>query len=1008
VDSSTFGDIRARNIGPAATSGRITSVDASVNDPRLVYVGTAGGGVFKSRNGGATFTPVFDDHVMSIGAVAIDQSKPDTVWVGTGESWVRNSVGVGRGVFKSTDAGQAWRSMGLEDTERIAAVLVHPKQPDTVYVCAVGHLWNANDERGVFKTSDGGKTWTKALFVNADTGCADLALDPQEPDTLYAAMWQVRRLPYFFTSGGPGSGLFKSTDGGKTWNRLTRGLPEGDLGRIGLAVAPSRPATVYALVESKSTALYRSDDSGESWRKPMDGEAPFFVRARPFYFSNIEVDPTDHQRVYVPSLLLTVTGNGGRSFETLGLLGTGVHPDHHALWINPKDPQHLVLGTDGGVYVSRDRGATFTMSAGLSVGQFYHVSVDQQRPYRVYGGLQDNGSWSAPSRALGSPGIRNRDWINVGIGDGFNVFADPRDPTIIFSEYQGGQIRRFNLRTRELKDIRPRPGPGDPEYRFNWNAAFVPSPNDPAVLYLGGQSVFRSRDRGDTWERVSEDLTTNDPSRLKQRQSGGVTPDNTTAENYCTIVTLAESAVEPGVLWVGTDDGNVQVSRDAGRTWANVVKNVPGLPANTWVSSVEAGRHKPGVAFATFDGHRTGDMKTYVFTTDDYGRTWRAISSGIEGFAHVIRQDLAKPNLLFAGTEFGLFISIDGGAGWARMTSLPKVAVHDMVIHPREHDLVIATHGRGVQIVDDITPLRALDPGVLEKHVAVLPSRAAAQSVTAMLQDFPGDDEYTGPNPPDGAYVTYYLKTRQIFGTLKVEVLDSSGKVVQSLPAGSRQGINRIFWNMRLPAPKSASAPGLGARALAGPMVPEGRYTVRVTRGEEVSTGALDLIADPLGNHPPAAREQRQTLLMQLYDMQGELAYIGDAIAAARNDLRSRAAALKKKPGDASAAAAGAESLANDLDALHRTIVDRSGIITAADPQLRERAIELYGSVMSYGGAPTGSQVQYAGVLAGQLTEKRGAFDGWIGALDRVNARIQAAGEPPVRVLTRAEYDQKK
>lgn len=1008
ANSTVFSDLRPRSIGPATTSGRITAIDGSADNPRLLYVGTAGGGVWKSVNGGTTFTPVFDEYVLSIGAIAIDQAKPDTVWVGTGETWVRNSVGVGRGVYKSTDAGQSWKSMGLDDTERIAKVIVHPKQSDTVYVCALGHLWNANDERGVFKTTDGGKTWSKTLFVNADTGCADLAVDPQEPETLYAAMWQVRRLPHFFTSGGPGSGLFKSSDGGKTWSKSTRGLPEGDLGRIGIAVAPSRPGTVYALVESKETGVYRSDDGGESWRKPMVGASPFVVRARPFYFSNIEVDPADHQRLYVPSLYLSVSTNGARSFDTLGLAG-GVHPDHHALWIDPKDPQHLVLATDGGVYISRDRGTSFTFASAMSVGQFYHVTVDQQRPYRVYGGLQDNGSWSGPSRALGATTIRNRNWMNVGVGDGFNVFADPRDPSTVFSEYQGGQIRRFNLRTGEMKDIRPHEKTGETEYRFNWNSAFAPSPNDSGAIYLGAQFLFRSKDRGDTWERISGDLTTNDPAKLKQKQSGGLTPDNTTAENYCTIITVAESPVEPGVIWAGTDDGNVQLTRDAGRTWTNLVKNVPGLPANTWVSAIEAGRHARGTAFATFDGHRGGDMKTYIFMTEDYGRTWRPISQGVDGFAHVIRQDLVRPDLLFAGTEFGLFVSIDRGASWARMTGLPKVAVHDIAIHPRDRDLVIATHGRGMQIVDDITPLRSLTPATLDKNVAVLPSRPAAQSVSAVLQDFPGDADFSAPNPPDGAFVSYYLKSRHIFGALKVEILDASGKVVQTLPPGSHQGINRVFWSMRLPAPKSAAAPGLGARALLGPMVAEGTYTVRVTRGDEVATGTIELLPDPLGNHPPAARRQRQKLLLQLYDMQGELAYVADAVADVRDALRSRVTALQKKTGDAPASAAkSAEALAGELDALHGTLVDHTGVITAADPQLRERVIDLYGSIMSYGGAPTGSQVEYTAVLAGEMSAKRNTFERLKTRLDPVNAALKGAGEEPVRIPAREEIDKVK
>ena len=462
VDSTTFGDLRPRALGPATTSGRISSIDVVNDNPRIVYAGTAGGGVWKSTNGGGSFSAIFDEHIMSIGAVAVDQSKPDTVWVGTGESWPRNSVSVGRGMFKSTDAGRSWTAVGLEKTERIARLAIHPKQSDTVFACALGHLWNANEDRGVFRTTDGGKTWQKVHYVDADTGCGDLAIDPQEPEVIYAAMYQVRRRPDFFVSGGPGSGLYKSKDGGKTWRKVTAGLPTGDLGRIGLAVAASRPGTVYAIVEAKETALYRSDDAGESWKTTTEGEAFFGVRARPFYFANVKVDPTDHTRVYNFSLFLTVSSNAGRSFELSGSNPFGgMHPDHHAMWINPRDPYHMLMGTDGGVYVSRDRGTTWSFSASLPVAQFYHVTVDGQRPYRVYGGLQDNGSWSAPSQRPG--GIRNRDWTNVGFGDGFNVFPDPRDTSIVFSEFQGAQIRRLNTRTGEMKDIRPRAAAGEPK-----------------------------------------------------------------------------------------------------------------------------------------------------------------------------------------------------------------------------------------------------------------------------------------------------------------------------------------------------------------------------------------------------------------------------------------------------------------------------------------------------------------------------------------------------------------
>ena len=994
LDSGSFGDLRARAIGPAVMSGRIAALDVVNDNPRIMYVGSAGGGLWKSTNGGGTFQPVFDDHVMSIGAVTIDQSKPDTVWVGTGEAWTRNSVSVGKGVYKSADAGRTWTPMGLADSERVAGIVIHPRQADTVFACALGHLWNGNDERGVFKTTDGGKTWKKVLFVDADTGCADIEVDPQEPSTMYAAMWQVRREPYFFTSGGQGSGLYKSTDGGERWTKISRGLPDAPLGRIAIAVAPSRPGTLYAIVEAADTKLYRSDDLGESWRPTAEGRAPITVRGRPFYFANLRVDPADHTRVYNPGLLLGMSSNAGRSFELLGATGA-VHPDTHALWINPKDPFNLVLGTDGGVYLSRDRGTSWAMVGTLPVSQAYHVAFDSARPYNIYGGLQDNGSWYGPSRVLAGSAVRNRHWVNVGVGDGFNVFPDARDASIVYTEYQGAQVRRFHQATGEIKDIRPFPPAAEPPYRFNWNAAFTRSAADPSSLLLGAQYVFRSRDRGDSWERISPDLTTNDPAKQRQRESGGLSKDNTGAENHCTVVALAESAIEPGVIWAGTDDGNVQVTRDHGRTWSNVVSNVPGLPKHTWVSSIEPGRHRRGTAFATFDGHRTGDMKSYLYVTEDYGRSWRALAgNGVDGYLHVVRQDLVNPALLFAGSEFGLFVTVDGGGRWARVTgNLPAVGVHDLAIHPRDHDLIVATHGRGFQIIDDLTPLRHLTTEVLGRPVAVLPARPATQSIAPVLQDFPGDAEFAGPNPPDGAVITYYLQERHIFGKLTLEVLDAAGKVVKSLPAGARQGINRVAWNMRLDPPKSAAAPGLGARALAGPMVPEGRYTVRVTKGEEVATGTIELTADPLARHTPDDRARRQTLVMRLYAMQADLAYFGDATAALRDGLRNRAKSAEKT------LAADLEALASGLDRLNESLVDRTGGFAVGDPKLREKVIDLYGSVMSYGGGPTASQTAYGATLDALLKNAAQEFATLTGPrLSALNDRLKASGAQPVPV----------
>ncbi|HYN20404.1 MAG TPA: glycosyl hydrolase, partial [Thermoanaerobaculia bacterium] len=587
----------------------------------------------------------------------------------------------------------------------------------------------------------------------------------------YAGMWQFRRGASYFSSGGPGSGLYKSTDGGETWKKVEAGLPKSDKGRIAVRIAPSRPATVYALVESKNTALYRSDDTGESWKEM---NSSFNIQVRPFYFSHLTIDPNDHNTIYKPGLTLTVSTDGGKTFtQPFGQGGGSMHGDLHDLWINPRDSQDLVVGTDGGIYISSDKGAHWRHVKSLPVSQFYRVSADMDWPYNVYGGLQDNGSWSARSR--GPAGVQNRDWRSIGFGDGFYAFRDPTDPDVVYVEYQGGKISRGRLSTGESRDIQPLPLAGDPEYRFNWNTPIHLSPNEPGTIYIGSQFLFRSRDKGESWEKISPDLTTNDPKRQQQLQSGGITVDNSSAENHTTIYSIAESPKNRDVIWVGTDDGYVQVTRDGGKSWTNVTKNLPGVPANTWVSHVEPGRSDEAAAFVTLDGHTTGDMKTYVFETTDFGQTWKPLmTDSLAGYAHVVRQDLENPDLLFLGTELGLYISVDGGASWARYAggNFPKVAVRDMVIHPRDSDLILATHGRGVYILDDITPLRSLKREVLEQEVAFLPSRPSPMVIPSAVQEFPGDEEYVGRSPEEAAFVTYYLKKRHIVGDLKVEVYD--------------------------------------------------------------------------------------------------------------------------------------------------------------------------------------------------------------------------------------------
>nr|MDP9122304.1 glycosyl hydrolase [Acidobacteriota bacterium] len=836
----------ARAIGPAVTSGRISAIEAVADSPLTIYVGSAGGGVWKSDDGGLTWKPVFDEHTQSIGAIAVDPRSPKNVWVGTGESWTRNSVSVGDGVYKSADGGDSWERVGLEKTERIARIAVHPGDGSTVWVCATGHLWDGNEERGVYKTTDGGKSWKRVLFVDRDTGCSDLAVDPQDPSILYAGMWQFRRFPWAFRSGGPGSGLYKSTDGGTTWKRLSNGLPAGEKGRIAVAVAPSRPNVVYALVEARPTALYRSDDTGASW---TEVNSSFNIQVRPFYFARLVVDPADFNYVYKPGFSLSASSDGGKSFSSpFSSFSSSVHSDHHALWINPKDPQQLLLGTDGGIYMSADRGRGWRHLRSLPVAQLYQVSYDMRWPYNVYGGLQDNGSWMGPSRGMGG-GVQVDDWRNIGSGDGFYAFSDPADPDYVYSEYQEGSVSRLRLSTGEAREVRPLPQAGDPEYRFSWNTPIHPSPNHPGTLYMGAQFLFRSRDHGDSWEKISPDLTTNDPHKQEQRKSGGLSIDNSSAENYTTIYTIGESPRNGDVIWVGTDDGNVQLTRDGGHTWANLARNLPGLPPGAIVSRIEAGHHDEATAYATFDNHETGDMKTYVYKTADFGRSWKPLGSDLlAGYAHVIREDLENPDLLFLGTEQGLFVSIDGGGRWARFTGkLPPVAVRDLAIHPREADLIVATHGRGVYILDDITPLRKLTSAVLGSDVAFLPSRPAVMVLPAVVQSFPGDDEFVGQNPPEAASITYYLRKRNVLGDLKVEVYDAKGALISTLAGGKRRGLNRVAWPMRLRAPRipAANSLVLNAYAFLGPRVLPGTYTVKLSKGGETYTSQVVLVPDP-------------------------------------------------------------------------------------------------------------------------------------------------------------------
>lgn len=1005
VDSATFGAIEARPIGPAVTSGRIATIDGVASDPKIIYAGAAGGGVWKSLNGGTTFRPVFDKYTQSIGAIAIDQAHPDTVWVGTGEPWMRNSVSVGTGIYKTTDAGDNWKFMGLPDSEHIGKIVVDPKNSDTVYAAVLGHLWNSSEDRGVYKTSDGGKTWQKILYVNPDTGCSDIAVDPQEPQVVYASMWQYRRYPWSFKSGGPGSGLYRSTDGGKNWEKAKAGLPEGELGRIALAISPARANTVYAVVEAKKPALYRSDDLGRTWTQVS---AASELGARPFYFSVLVADPKDYKRIYKPGFALSMSKDGGKTFGMLGAgQNGGVHSDLHALWIDPVQPSTLYLGSDGGIYKSLDYGTTWSFLRNLPVGQFYHVTYDMERPYNVYGGLQDNGSWAAPSQGRGA--IENRDWLNVGMGDGFNVFADPTQKDIVYSEYQNGKLLRYHRSTGEMKSISPYPKAGEPKLRFNWNAPFVVSPNDAKVLYAGSQFLYRSKDRGESWERISDDLTTNDPEKQKQEQSGGITIDNSSAENHCTIYAVAESPLDAKVIWAGTDDGNLQLTRDGGKSWKNVIGSVSGVPKNTLVSSVEASRFQAGTAYVTFDGHQTGDMTTYIYKTVDYGASWTPISTdAVKGYAHIIREDRVKPELLFAGTEFGLFLTIDGGRQWAQFTgNLPNVAVRDIAIHPRDADLIIATHGRGVYIVDDITPIRQVTQEVLESNLKVLEAQPAPIRFARIEQVFGGSDEFAGSNSPEVAYITYYLKDRHMFGDFKIQIYDGEDHLISTLAAGTRRGINRVAWPMRLKPPKVPTAQSLEFGSLMGPVLPEGTYKAKLLKGEETYTATVKLIGDPTLPHSAEDRRMQQETVMKMYRMLERLAYIGAAVVDSRDQAADR---LKKlKSGDALYKQV--ESLRVRLGDLERTIVPTGD--PGAMPQitgeirLREDLGEVYGEVSRFAGRPTVSQIDRAATLGQRVEDVNRSFLEIAATFVRVNEGLKERKIEAIRVLTKDEYDKR-
>ncbi len=1009
-DSATVSGLPARNIGSAAMSGRIAAVDAIEQDGRItVFVGSASGGVWKSVDGGTTYKPVFDrESVQSIGAVAIDPSNPKTIWVGSGEAWVRNSVSVGDGVYKSSDNGENWTNVGLKDSEHIAKILVDPANGNNVLACATGHLWDDNDERGVYKTADGGKTWTKVLAgANRSSGCALLAMSRQEPKTIYASMWDFRRQGWTFRSGGPGSGVFKSTDGGDHWSEINdgnaKGLPAKPWGRVAIAVAPSKPQVVYANIEAeKGRGLYRSDDGGANWTK-LDSSN--YMVWRPFYFGNLIVDPKDENKLFKPDLILLYSTDGGKTFN---VVSGGAHGDFHDVWINPKNPNIVIAGDDGGLWRSEDGGNRWKHQMNLPVSQFYHVSTDNSDPYHVYGGLQDNSSWVGDSSYPG--GISNSRWENMFGGDGFWMFEDTADPDYIYAEAQGGEIGRVNRHTHETRAIKPLPNYNEKKLRFNWNTPIHMSPNEKGTIYIGAQYLFRSRDHGQSWDRISPDLTTDDPEKQKQEESGGVTVDNSSAEMHTTIYSISESPKNGQVIWVGTDDGNVQITRDGGKNWTNVVANLSGLGKNSWVSTVEASRFDEATAYATFDRHNFGDLKPYAYKTSDYGKTWTALpleQSSVRGYAHVIKEDTVNPNLLFVGTEFGLWISVDGGQHWAQYkgSNFPAAAVRDIAVQARESDLVLATHGRGIWVIDDISAWRALTPELMSKEAALIPGKAI-QYFDAGGGWIEGDESFVGRSRPSEAQITYYQRSRHIFGDLKIEILDESGKVVDTVAGSKHRGLNRASWSMHLKAPAVPPAATVLGEAAIGPRVLPGNYTVKMTKGDHVYTEQLHVALDPRAKFSLEDRKAQFDLAMKIYHTIEHMTYAVDAIEGVRDGANARASKLAEKD----PLRKQLQDLATKCDAIRSKIVaTKEGGMITGEERIRELLGQLYGSVNGYEGRPAEYQAARADSLAHELEDVIGDFQKMTAKeLPGINAGLKKEKAAEITPLAEADWQKKR
>ncbi len=961
VDPALLGNLHWRSIGPASTGGRIDdfAVARVPGQPDAIYVATASGGVFKSTNQGTSWTPIFDrvDAMMSIGGVAVAPSDPGVVWVGTGEANNRQSSSWGDGVYKSVDAGRTWKRSGLADTRHIGRIVVHPTNPDIVYVAAAGHLWGSNSERGVFKTTDGGRTWNKVLYVDDDTGATDLVMDPQDPQTLFAAMYQRQRKAWGFNGGGPGSGIFRSRDGGGTWTRLASGLPQGDKGRIGLEIFRADPRVVFAVVEAagRDSGVYRSADRGDTW------QAWSTLNPRPMYYSQIRADPRDASRVYLlgSNRGFYISDDGGKTFTDVF---SAIHSEDHALWIDPADTNHLIVGGDGGVSISWDRGQTWLFRDNLPIGQFYEISADLQDPYVICGGLQDNGHWCIPSATRDRNGISNRDGFNIGGGDGFYARLDPTDPRTVVIESQDGRANRVNLSTLERQAITPI-GPGTdfppgtrgslspttrglsppPRERWNWNTPIVMSSFDPRTLYMGSNVVFKSTDRGASWNAISPDLTAN-IDRESLEMMGAPVPVRALSRHdgqssFSTLTTIGESPIDAKLLYAGSDDGRLTMTRDGGQKWSTLTERIPALPPGTYVSSVLPSRHVAGRVYATFDGHYNDDYRAYAYVSDDYGRTWRSITTGLPSTSvHRLREHPRNARLLFLGHERGIHFSIDGGESWSPLTlNMPNVPVHDILIHPRDNDLIAGTHGRSIWVLDNISALEALTPDAARSDAFLVPPARARLLAIYSPQAWYGAGQYFAPNPDFGASIDYYLRAGSA-EEVRVTIAGARGVVVRAMKGASRAGFNRVSWDLRMEPPVPAgssgtvSAGGFGAAPLA-PLVLPGVYTVTVNAAGRTLTGELRVEGDPRVAFSDADRRTRQTALLNLHALQQTLSAARAAGATAAGQLDAPGGGISSSRADTGSRLTRVQSdlvaQFNAVNSLSRAIEGYSGLPTA-------------------------------------------------------------------------------